>query len=352
MGGKKKAKAQKRGSKKAIVVLGGSFAPPHAGHLAALEAGKRDAEDAGWTVVAGYAAVAHEGHVRSKLRGRGQPAAEELVGAAGRLRLCSALAAGSDWLRPTPCTYGSARQCGAAMLADHAPGTQVIAIKGRDLPSLKTASDGRTLSSTLVREEVEAGGVAAVRRLAKSGALPPEVASELEALLAGVPEQAPEPQPEPQPQPEPELTAALVRTLSDSERAKAEQAWSEAQREEASFEAMSAELQQTQQSIAALQRGHGQGKHGHKAAQKQRPAALHVVVLVGAPGSGKSTLCLELERTTCGPLVRISQDDLGSRKACERLAQRSLKQRRSVIIDRCNFDAQQRSTWLTIARQQ
>ena len=78
----------------------------------------------------------------------------------------------------------------------------------------------------------------------------------------------------------------------------------------------------------------------------------HNRLLVGAPGSGKSTLCLELERTTCGPLVRISQDDLGSRKACERLAQRSLKQRRSVIIDRCNFDAQQRSTWLTIARQQ
>ena len=266
--GKKKAKAQKRGSKRAIVVLGGSFAPPHAGHLAALEAGKRDAEEAGWTVLAGYAAVAHEGHVRAKLRGRGQPAAEELVGAAGRLRLCSALAAGSDWLRPTPCTYGSARQCGAAMLADHAPGTQVIAIKGRDLPSLKTASDGRTLSSTLVREEVEVGGVAAVRRLAKSGALPPEVASELEALLTSVPEQALGPQPEPQP----ELTPALVRTLSDSERAKAKQAWSEAQREEASLEAMSAELQQTQQSIAALQRGHGHGNHGQKAAETQRPA--------------------------------------------------------------------------------
>ena len=54
--------------------------------------------------------------------------------------------------------------------------------------------------------------------------------------------------------------------------AKAKQAWSEAQREEASLEAMSAELQQTQQSITALQRGHGQVNHGQKAAETQRPA--------------------------------------------------------------------------------
>jgi len=84
-------------------------------------------------------------------------------------------------------------------------------------------------------------------------------------------EPTPEPEPEPEPQTQPEL-AALVRTFSDSERAKAEQAWSEAQREEASLEAMSAELQQTQQSIAALQRGHGQVNHGQKAAETQRPA--------------------------------------------------------------------------------
>ena len=68
------------------------------------------------------------------------------------------------------------------------------------------------------------------------------------------------------------IRGAAQAVHEDSERAKAKQAWSEAQREEASLEAMSAELQQTQQSIAALQRGHGQGNRGQKAAETQRPA--------------------------------------------------------------------------------
>ena len=45
----------------AIVVLGGSFCPVHAGHLAALEAGRAQAQALGLTVVAGYLACAHDG---------------------------------------------------------------------------------------------------------------------------------------------------------------------------------------------------------------------------------------------------------------------------------------------------
>ena len=86
----------------AIVVLGGSFAPVHAGHLAALEAGKRAAENAGFTVVGGYLVCAPQFHVSGKLRGRGQEAfADEVMGAEARLRMCNAVAADSDWLLPT-----------------------------------------------------------------------------------------------------------------------------------------------------------------------------------------------------------------------------------------------------------
>ena len=51
----------------AIIVLGSSFCPPHAGHVAALDAGKRRAESDGLTVTAGYFAVATNRHVYGKL---------------------------------------------------------------------------------------------------------------------------------------------------------------------------------------------------------------------------------------------------------------------------------------------
>lgn len=71
-----------------------------------------------------------------------------------------------------------------------------------------------------------------------------------------------------------------------------------------------------------------------------------VVVLVGIPGCGKSTACNQLR---VQGWVIISQDELGSRNACERACRRALRGGRSVVIDRCNFDRSQRSTWLRIA---
>ena len=59
-----------------IVILGGSFCPLHAGHLAALEAGRTQAQALDLTVVAGYLACAHDSHVRAKL-GAESTAAEE-----------------------------------------------------------------------------------------------------------------------------------------------------------------------------------------------------------------------------------------------------------------------------------
>eukprot|EP01063_Lacrimia_lanifica_P002380 TRINITY_DN11246_c0_g1_i1.p1 TRINITY_DN11246_c0_g1~~TRINITY_DN11246_c0_g1_i1.p1 ORF type:complete len:179 (+),score=59.02 TRINITY_DN11246_c0_g1_i1:45-581(+) len=166
----------------AVVVLGGSFAPLHAGHLAALEAGRRRAEAEGYTVVAGYLAVAFDGHLRGKLKSRGEDAVVDM-GIDERLAMCNAAAAASTWLQPTPCAYGSAKACGQAMVAtQHAPNTRVYTVKGGELPALAKCA-GQELSSTYVRREMRAGGVGAVRRLAAAGVLPDVVAQHLSALL-------------------------------------------------------------------------------------------------------------------------------------------------------------------------
>ena len=74
----------------------------------------------------------------------------------------------------------------------------------------------------------------------------------------------------------------------------------------------------------------------------------HVIVLCGVVGSGKtffsSALCRLKE-----DWHRISQDDLGSRPACEQAMRQYLDKGHNVIIDRCNFDKKQRATWIKIA---
>ncbi|KAF9365465.1 hypothetical protein BGX34_009894 [Mortierella sp. NVP85] len=82
-------------------------------------------------------------------------------------------------------------------------------------------------------------------------------------------------------------------------------------------------------------------------------AVQRVILLVGPPGSGKSTFAKALTRVV-PEYVRVNQDDLGSRAACEEIATSALlaKDRtQSVIIDRCNFDHQQRRVWLKLAQQ-
>eukprot|EP00971_Amphidinium_carterae_P310515 6170341-Amphidinium_carterae.1 len=105
----------------AIVVLGGSFCPPHVGHVAALEHAKKQAETDGFRVVAGYFAVAHDSHVEGKLMGREKASVGKsgsgrrgaplqfCLGAEQRLELCNLVASTSEWLQANHRTYGSAR---------------------------------------------------------------------------------------------------------------------------------------------------------------------------------------------------------------------------------------------------
>ncbi|KAG1657971.1 hypothetical protein FOA52_008031 [Chlamydomonas sp. UWO 241] len=75
-----------------------------------------------------------------------------------------------------------------------------------------------------------------------------------------------------------------------------------------------------------------------------------LVVLVGVPGSGKTTLARAVMAASPEQWQWINQDTLGDRRACEAALRDALARGRSCIVDRCNFDDKQRAVWLRLAR--
>ncbi|KAL7343369.1 P-loop containing nucleoside triphosphate hydrolase protein [Rhodotorula toruloides] len=78
------------------------------------------------------------------------------------------------------------------------------------------------------------------------------------------------------------------------------------------------------------------------------PHRQELIVLAGVVGSGKSTLSQRWEQLMKG-WVRVNQDDLGDRRTCENMVRTRLGEGYSVLVDRQNFDAGQRRTWVEIA---
>jgi atypical dual specificity phosphatase len=70
-------------------------------------------------------------------------------------------------------------------------------------------------------------------------------------------------------------------------------------------------------------------------------------VLMGLPGSGKSSFCKSLMARDPGGWNCISQDDSGSRLACE--AEIGRKPNGRVLLDRCNTAPSDRKGWLELA---
>ena len=76
-----------------------------------------------------------------------------------------------------------------------------------------------------------------------------------------------------------------------------------------------------------------------------------VILLVGLPGCGKSRFVSELTARSAAPVVRVSQDVLGSAPRCMEVMVEALTHGQSVIIDRTNIDLAQRQRWVALAHQ-
>ncbi|XP_077239326.1 APRATAXIN-like protein [Tasmannia lanceolata] len=78
-----------------------------------------------------------------------------------------------------------------------------------------------------------------------------------------------------------------------------------------------------------------------------------VLILIGAPGSGKTTFCNHVMGPSSRPWARICQDTIangksGTKSQCLKSAVEALKDGKSVFIDRCNLDREQRAEFVKL----
>jgi len=73
-----------------------------------------------------------------------------------------------------------------------------------------------------------------------------------------------------------------------------------------------------------------------------------LIMLIGAPCSGKTTLSLEFVKKYPTQIIHINQDELG-KKTCEEVFLAKSKGSNTIILDRCNATKKERSDWIKSA---
>lgn len=71
----------------------------------------------------------------------------------------------------------------------------------------------------------------------------------------------------------------------------------------------------------------------------------HLIVLCALPGAGKTTICAKYPN-----YVRVSQDEQG-KEGHKQVFQKAVSEGKDVIIDRVNFNKDQRNRYLKVAKQ-
>ncbi|PRQ42887.1 putative adenylylsulfatase [Rosa chinensis] len=87
--------------------------------------------------------------------------------------------------------------------------------------------------------------------------------------------------------------------------------------------------------------------------QEEKQGKPIIVVLMGAPGSGKSTFCEQVMGSSVRPWVRVCQDTIkngkaGTKAQCIESARSALREGKSVFIDRCNLEKEQRDEFVKL----
>ncbi len=72
---------------------------------------------------------------------------------------------------------------------------------------------------------------------------------------------------------------------------------------------------------------------------------MKVVILIGLPGSGKSTFAKKF----FPGYAYINQDTLGDRAACLKAMTDALEKKQDIVVDRCNVNKSQRKYWIDLA---
>ena len=79
------------------------------------------------------------------------------------------------------------------------------------------------------------------------------------------------------------------------------------------------------------------------------PQIQEMIIMVGSPGSGKSSYC-ENVLVKQYNYVRVNRDDLKTEKKCIDVAETAIKNKQSVVIDNTNPKASNRAVYITLAK--